>query len=170
MRKGAAWILCLLAFCLAGCNRQSDCGDSIPSNKMPYTLRDRGTNYELLGHESIWTRIRVEDQSFAARRYAYEEIKGKFTNDHELTAYIEKREKSLEKTFTNGNSESKLLQQFQKDLLASGGEAYVYQLKYAKPVPLNGDTNELAESELGILILSHGRVIKTISEMYNMQH
>jgi hypothetical protein len=72
---------------------------------------------------------------------------------------IEKRFKKLKETRAD------LLLNLRKQLEASGGEAYAYQLHYDKPVTLPGDTN-LLESEHGILILSKGKVISKIEESY----
>jgi len=145
-----------------------DCGDCIPSSKMPYTLRDRGTNYWLMGHDSIQTEMRIESATYTARMNVYDQIKRKCTNDVALTAYIENREKTAERFYKAKDSRRSMLEDFEKEREACGGETYIYRLTYDKPTRLEGETNILKD-EYGMLILSRGHVVKTMVEFYEYQ-
>lgn len=166
MRIYSLIIACAVVVVLGGCVTHVDCGDCIPRSKMPYTLNDRGTNYQILDHQCVADLLRVEMGIYQTRSGIYQRLKEKFPKDSELMAYIDGIEKRYKKL---GEPKTNLLLKFQKQLETSGGESYSYSLHYDKPVPSPDGSTNLLESENGFLILSKGKVINKIEESYTVK-
>lgn len=147
--------VCTIGVLSAGCC-STHCADCIPLSKMPYTVYDNGVKYSLTDHISINQMIDGQTLVDSIQKHWSETLRQKFPDDKALMAYLDQRQKAIDKIHSTAESKHEThwdaLWDMKADLEKTGGEFYSYRRT------LNKADSEMEE---GYLILSNGKVVKT---------